>query len=96
MAIITEHEFVASEDGELALIIEALDDAITELPTLVVVRAEATASLNLGAEASHDIVGINPDVLERLCGAESLLVVELKGDAVHRTYDAVVGVDETE
>ncbi len=92
MSDIADHEFIVNENGELALLLDEIDEAISESPALIVSRDDAVAYLNLGAEESHRIVGINSGVMDQLCQAKKLLVIEMKGEEVHRTYEADVGL----
>jgi hypothetical protein len=92
MTSITDHEFIENEKGGLALLLHPIDEEIVQPPTFLVVREKAKAYLNLGGEDSHEIIGINPDVLEKLCAAESVLIAEVRGENALRSYDALVGL----
>ena len=94
MARITDHECVENDKGELALLLRPLGGEVTIEPTFLITRAEAKARLDIGDEESHEIVGLHPDVLDKLCAAATLLVIEMKSSEVLRTYNASIGVLE--
>ena len=91
MAKITDHECIENERGELALLLHPIDEEVVIAPTFVIDRAKGDALLNLGGKIPHKIIGLNRDILDKLCAAKALLVIEMKGDKVVRTYDASVG-----
>ena len=94
MAVIAQHECVENGRGELALCFNPLNQEIAAAPTLLIVRAEAKAYLSLGGDESYEINGINPKIIDKLCAAKTLLIVEKNKETVVRTYDAAIGLYE--
>jgi hypothetical protein len=85
---IADHEFLVNEQGELALLINQISPEPPAEPVFLVCRDEDTAYLYRGENDIHEIVGINPDVIDRVRACDSVLVFELNGDDVALSYDA--------
>lgn len=96
MKSITQHEFIEHESGDLALILDLISADVAKDPVLLVSRIEDKAYLRRAPHEVHEIIGINPKVIDRVRASENMIILEMLGDKVVHGYDVPTAPFEKE
>ena len=88
MSQIIEHEFLVDDQGNLVLLIDSLSSEEPVNPVFLVSPTEETGFLRRHFESKdfHQVMGISPDVIQRLREADDIVIIELDGKTVAHSY----------
>ena len=86
MRNITEHQFLRNEQGKLTLLLDVVSFEEAEEPVFFVSKNENKAYLRRAPGDVHQIVGIHADIIEDVRKTDSVVILELLGEAVSHSY----------
>ena len=91
MNTISEHEFIVNQNGELVLLLNTLSDQTPEESVFLVSTTENIGYLkrDSAVEEIHQIIGISPTIIDRVRGAQEIMVIEMTDETMVHTYAAI-------
>ena len=87
MKTITEHEFFEDAEGDFALLLDVVSFDDANEPVLLVSKFEDKAYLRRSPKDVHEIIGINPEVIDRVRQIDNLMVMECMGEKIVHSYE---------
>ncbi len=89
---IFDHEFVVSDEGEVALLIDEIAEEEPGDPVLLICPDRNGAYFHRGPDDIHEIMEINPAIIEKLRSIDTVLVIEMLGEDICHAYDTPTGL----
>lgn len=94
MRSIPDHEILQGNDGELAVLIDAIAPEAPREPVFLVSRNESKGYLRRSPGDVREIAGMSPRFIDEMRRAQFIVFLEVRGPDVVHGYDAATALLE--